>query len=95
MSQISVIIPAYNVAKYIDKCFKSLVTQTFKDFEVIVINDGSTDETLTLIREWEQKDSRFKVMDKQNEGVGKTRNLGLSLSSAMKMDPSHPKASVF
>ena len=82
MSQISVIIPAYNVAKYIDKCFKSLVTQTFKDFEVIVINDGSTDETLTLIREWEQKDSRFKVMDKQNEGVGKTRNLGLSLSSA-------------
>ena len=78
MSQISVIIPAYNVAKYIDKCFKSLVTQTFKDFEVIVINDGSTDETLTLIREWEQKDSRFKVMDKQNEGVGKTRNLGLS-----------------
>lgn len=82
MSQISVIIPAYNVATYIDKCFNSLVNQTFTDFEAIVINDGSTDETLSLMREWEQKDSRFKVIDKQNEGVGKTRNLGLSLSSA-------------
>lgn len=82
MSQISVIIPAYNVAKYIDKCFKSLVNQTFNDFEAIVINDGSTDETLSLIRKWEQKDSRFTVVDKKNEGVGKARNLGLSLATA-------------
>lgn len=82
MSQISVIVPAYNVEKYINKCFESIVAQSFCDFEVIVLNDGSTDQTLNLIREWEQKDFRFKVIDKKNEGVGVTRNLGLSLAKS-------------
>ena len=82
MSEISIIIPTYNVEKYIDKCFESIVNQTFKDFEVIVINDGSTDQTLRLIKEWEKQDSRFTVIDKTNEGVGKTRNLGLSIAKA-------------
>lgn len=82
MSQISIIIPAYHVEKYIDRCFESICNQTFTDFEVIAINDGSTDETLLKLHEWEQKDERIKVIDKINEGVGVTRNLGLSLAKS-------------
>ncbi len=82
MSQISIIIPAYHVEKYIEGCFKSIHYQTFTDFEVIAINDGSTDGTLQKLREWEQKDERIRVIDKVNEGVGVTRNLGLSLAKS-------------
>ncbi|MDE5977506.1 MAG: glycosyltransferase [Turicibacter sp.] len=80
MNKISVIVPSYNVESYIDKSFKSLLNQTFKEFEIIVINDGSKDNTLEKLKFYESIDSRVKVIDKANEGVGATRNLGLHLA---------------
>lgn len=80
MCKISVIVPAYNVENYIDKSFKSLLAQTFQDFEIIAINDGSQDKTLEKMRVYEAKDTRIRVIDKMNEGVGATRNLGLELA---------------
>ncbi|MFQ9956514.1 MAG: glycosyltransferase family 2 protein, partial [Turicibacter sp.] len=58
MNKISVVIPAYNVEKYIDKSFESLLNQTFKEFEVIAINDGSQDYTLEKMKAYEARDSR-------------------------------------
>lgn len=80
MCKISVIIPAYNVEDYIDKSFESLLNQTFEAFEIIAINDGSQDQTLEKMKVYEAKDTRIRVIDKINEGVGATRNLGLSLA---------------
>lgn len=82
MNKISVVIPAYNVEKYIDKSFESLLNQTFKEFEVIAINDGSQDYTLEKMKAYEARDSRIRVINKANEGVGATRNLGLTLASS-------------
>ena len=82
MNKISVVIPAYNVEKYIDKSFESLLNQTFKEFEVIAINDGSQDYTLEKMKAYEARDSRIRVINKAHEGVGATRNLGLTLASS-------------
>lgn len=79
MKEITVIIPAYNIESYLDRCFENLVNQTYRLFDVIVINDGSTDNTLTKLNHWQDLDERIKVIDKKNEGVGITRNLGLSM----------------
>lgn len=80
MCKISVVIPAYNVENYIDKSFESLLNQSFRDFELIAINDGSQDKTLEKMKIYEAKDERVRVIDKMNEGVGATRNLGLDLA---------------
>ena len=72
MNKISVVIPAYNVEKYIDKSFESLLNQTFKEFEVIAINDGSQDYTLEKMKAYEARDSRIRVINKANAGVGAT-----------------------
>jgi len=78
MPKISVIIPAYNVEKYIEKNLKSLKDQTFKDFEAIIINDGSTDNTEKIIKEVLQ-DTKFqwKLINQENQGVSATRNRGI------------------
>lgn len=97
MIKISVIIPAYNVENYIDKCFKSLLSQTFKDFEVIAINDGSKDYTFDKMKKYELAFQNIQIIDKLNEGVGATRNLGIELSKGeyiLFVDPDdylHPK----
>ncbi|MDX1634514.1 MAG: glycosyltransferase [Marinobacter sp.] len=78
--KVSVIIPAYNVQAYITECINSLKAQTFNDFEAIVINDGSTDNTLALISEAVADDSRFVVYDQTNKGLASTRNRGLGLA---------------
>lgn len=71
---ISIIIPIYNSARSLKKCVKSVLSQTFKDIEVLLINDGSTDNSLAICREYEKKDSRVVVINKeQNEGVDKAR----------------------
>jgi len=74
---VSIIIPAYNVGKYLDECLESVVNQTYKNIEIILINDGSTDNTDILCLEWVKKDSRITYFSKQNEGLGATRNKGL------------------
>lgn len=78
MPKISVIIPAYNVEKYIEKTLKSLIDQTFKDFEAIIINDGSTDNTEKIIKEVLQ-DTKFqwKLINQENQGVSVARNRGI------------------
>lgn len=74
---LSVIVPAYNVEKYIEKCVKSILTQRGIKYEVIIINDGSTDSTLSIAQEFEKKYSNVRVIDKKNNGVGDARNTGI------------------
>lgn len=77
MKKVSVIVPVYNVSKYLCRCISSILNQTFTDFELILINDGSTDNSLEILRKYEVQDSRIVVIDKANEGVSATRNLGI------------------
>lgn len=78
--EISIIVPVYNVEKYLDRCIKSILGQTFRDFEVILINDGSTDNSANICDRYSKKDERIKVIHKNNEGVSKARNLGIKLA---------------
>lgn len=75
--KISVIIPVYNTENYLRECLDSILAQTFTDFEVLVINDGSTDGSVEICDEYAQKDARVKVFHKENGGVSSARNLGL------------------
>lgn len=77
---ISVIVPVYNVYEWIDKCMESLIGQTFSEFEILLINDGSTDESGKKCEEWAVKDNRIRYISKKNEGLAVTRNLGLKES---------------
>lgn len=74
---ISVIIPIYNIAEYLPACLDSLLKQDNDDFEVIMVNDGSNDSSENVCRKYEQKDSRFRLLNKPNGGVSSARNLGL------------------
>lgn len=74
---VSIIIPVYNVEKYIMQCFDSIINQTYRDFEVIIINDGSTDNSGNISDEYAERDKRFKVFHLKNQGAGKARNIGL------------------
>ena len=77
---ISVIIPAYNVEQYIEKCLVSLMTQTFKDIEIIVINDGSTDNTKSIVATFTDYDPRIKLISQENQKQGSARNRGLDIA---------------
>ena len=74
---ISIIVPIYNSEKTIDRCINSLINQTYKNIEIILIDDGSIDNSLELCQIYQKNDNRIKVISKKNEGVGKTRNVGL------------------
>ena len=76
MVKISIIVPVYNTEKYLRKCFDSIQNQTFQDFEVIAIDDGSTDSSFSILKEYE-KDKRFQIIHKENEGQAVARNLGI------------------
>lgn len=78
---ISIIVPVYNVEKYLDRCIHSLIIQTLKDIELIIVDDGSTDNCPQMCDEYGQKDSRIKVIHKNNEGLGLARNSGLDIAS--------------
>jgi len=78
--KISVIIPIYNCEKYIKECLSSLFEQTFKNFEIICINDGSTDNTLKILKEFKELDDRIYVFNQNNTGPGITRNIGMNKS---------------
>ncbi|MCM1047760.1 MAG: glycosyltransferase [Clostridiales bacterium] len=75
---ISIIIPVYNVYEWIDQCMESVVGQTFSEFEVILINDGSTDGSEKKCEEWAEKDSRIRIITKENEGPSLARNCGIN-----------------
>lgn len=73
----SIIVPVYNVEKYINECLSSLINQTYKNIEIVVINDGSSDNSLSLIEEYSRIDDRIRVIDQKNMGLGYTRNVGI------------------
>ena len=75
--KITVIVPVYNVEHYLDKCLDSLVNQTYKNLEIIVINDGSTDNSGIICQEYAQKDNRIVYIEKENGGQAEARNMGL------------------
>ena len=77
MPKVSIIIPIYNTEKYLVECLDSVVNQTLKDIEIICIDDGSTDNSLAILKEYASKDDRIIVINKPNEGIGLTRNRGL------------------
>lgn len=73
----SIIVPVYNVEKYLDRCLDSLQKQTFADFEVVLVDDGSKDSSNAICRAWLEKDARFRLVEKKNAGLGYARNTGL------------------
>lgn len=74
---VSVIIPVYNVEKYLSRCLDSVICQTYSDLEILLINDGSTDESGKICDEYAKKDRRIRVIHKKNGGVSSARNIGL------------------
>ena len=77
---VSIIVPVYNVEKYIKECIDSLINQTYKNIEIILINDGSKDKSGIICDNYAKVDSRRKVIHKQNEGLGLARNTGLKVA---------------
>ena len=74
---ISIIVPIYNSEKYLERCINSILNQTYTNFELILINDGSKDSSLKICRKYASKDNRIVVIDKENEGVSIARNMGI------------------
>lgn len=74
---ISIIIPVYNVEQYLDKCLQSVIHQTYQDIEIILVDDGSSDNSGILCDKWQEKDSRIKVIHKSNGGVSNARNVAI------------------
>ena len=77
MQKISVIVPIFKVEKYLDRCVESIVNQTYKNLEIILVNDGSPDNCPKMCDEWANKDNRIKVIHKKNGGVSSARNVGI------------------
>ena len=77
---ISVIVPVYNIDKYLVKCLDSIINQTYKNLEIIIINDGSTDNSRIICDEYKKKDSRITVIHKENEGLSAARNKGIEIA---------------
>ncbi|WP_299524197.1 glycosyltransferase [uncultured Methanobrevibacter sp.] len=75
--EISVIIPIFNAEKYLDKCLDSIINQSFTNLEIICVNDGSTDGTLDILKEYSKKDARIKIINIENHGSGYARNIAL------------------
>lgn len=82
MSKISVVVPVYNAGKKLRKCIESVLKQTFIDFELILVNDGSTDHSLEVCNRYAVKDTRIKVISKVNEGSILTRRRGIEESKS-------------
>lgn len=78
---ISVIVPVYKVEPYLDKCISSIVNQTYKNLEIILVDDGSPDNCPAMCDAWAEKDSRIRVLHQRNQGGGAARNAGLDLAS--------------
>lgn len=81
MAKVSVVVPVYNVEKYLEQCLDSIVNQTLEDIEIICVNDGSTDSSYGILKRYEKMDSRIKVISKENSGYGHTINTGVEAAS--------------
>lgn len=81
MVKVSVIVPAYNIERYVKECIKSIQNQTLKDIEIIIVNDGSKDKTKAIIEKLGENDSRIKIINKKNEGLLAARGTGIKNSS--------------
>ena len=79
-SKLSIIMPVYNVEKYLKECIDSILSQTFKDFELICIDDGSTDSSLDILNDYASKDSRIKILIQKNQYAGVARNRGIEIA---------------
>lgn len=77
---VSIIVPVYNVQNSVARCLESICAQTWKDIEVILVNDGSRDESFSICEQFREKDPRIALVDKSNSGVSETRNCGMSLA---------------
>ena len=80
-SLISVIVPVYNVEKYLKRCLDSIINQTYDKLEIICVNDGSTDNSLEILKGYKVKDSRIKIITQENQGLSEARNAGLKIAS--------------
>lgn len=80
MPKISIIVPVYNVEEYLENCINSILNQTFKDFELILVNDGSTDKSLDICKHYKNIDDRIYIIDKKNGGLSSARNVGLDIA---------------
>ena len=78
---ISVIVPIYNGEKYLAECVYSIINQTYKNIEILLMNDGSTDSSLSLCENFAKEDNRIRVINKKNTGVSDTRNKGVEMSN--------------
>lgn len=77
---VSIIVPVYNVQNSVARCLESICAQTWKNIEVILVNDGSRDESFSICEQFREKDPRIVLVDKSNSGVSETRNCGMSLA---------------
>ena len=82
MSKVSIIIPVYGVEKYIERCLKSVINQTLKDIEIIIVNDDTKDNSMIICERYSNIDKRIKIYNKQNEGLGLTRNYGIEKANS-------------
>lgn len=78
--KISVIVPVYNTSKFLEKCIRSIMIQSFRDIEIICINDGSTDNSLEILKRLKLEDKRIIIINKENEGLSSTRNYGIEIA---------------
>ena len=81
MAKVSIIVPVYNVEKYLRECLDSIINQTLEDIEIICVNDGSTDSSLQILNDYAQKDKRIIIINKSNSGYGHTMNTGINAAS--------------
>ena len=79
MPKISIIIPVYNAENYLEECLQSISQQTFNDFEMLAINDGSNDRSLEILKQYQENEPRLKIFSQVNKGVSAARNLGLDI----------------
>ena len=76
---VSVIVPVYNMEKYVDECIYSIVGQSYPDLEILIVDDGSVDSSGTICDRWARKDSRIKVIHQSNQGLSGARNTAINI----------------
>lgn len=80
---LSIIVPVYNVEKYLERCLDSILVQPFRNFELILVNDGSTDNSLSICKRYEATNNRIVIVDKPNGGLSSARNAGLKVAKVI------------